>query len=199
MSKRPSFLNFATISSMWMPIFSGSLSRPAQTTRRPSGVSIRPCSLVSLVLLVLLVFFIRNLLHGNLRFSLSQLKTVFLKLQKSFISHLTQFVRHCTSVNRQVVRKLLPVKRDLDVRTVLFLCLFGEISEQFFSRCAPCRSTYSPFLNVRSLAPRQESMAAISSSPTPENSFVLFSTGTNSFITGLFCCKYNRNICFIVL
>ena len=33
------------ISSMWMPIFSGSLSRPAQMTRRPSGVSIRPCSL----------------------------------------------------------------------------------------------------------------------------------------------------------
>jgi hypothetical protein len=27
-------------------------------------------------------------------------------------------------------------------------------------------------------------MAVISSSPTPENSFVLFSTGTNSFITG---------------
>ena len=40
----PSFLNLASISSMWMPIFSGSLSRPAQMTRRPSGVSIRPCS-----------------------------------------------------------------------------------------------------------------------------------------------------------
>ena len=41
----PSFLNLASISSMCLPIFSGSLSRPAQTTRRPSGVSIRPCSL----------------------------------------------------------------------------------------------------------------------------------------------------------
>ena len=69
--------------------------------------------------------------------SLSQLKTVLLKLQKPFISHLTQFVRHCTSVDRQVVRKLLPVKWDLDVRTVLFFRLFGEIREQFFSRCAP--------------------------------------------------------------
>ena len=44
-SMTPPFLNFASISSMWMPIFSGSLSRPAQMTRRPSGVSIRPCSL----------------------------------------------------------------------------------------------------------------------------------------------------------
>ena len=70
-------------------------------------------------------------------FSLTQLKTVLLKLQKSVISHLTQFVRHCTSVDRQVVRKLLPVKWDLDVRTVLFFRLFGEIREQFFSRCAP--------------------------------------------------------------
>ena len=41
----PSFLNLASISSMWMPIFSGSLSRPAQMTRRPSGVKMRPCSL----------------------------------------------------------------------------------------------------------------------------------------------------------
>ena len=38
--------------------------------------------------------------HGNLGVSLSQLKTVLLKLQKSFIPHLTQFVRHCTSVYR---------------------------------------------------------------------------------------------------
>ena len=41
----PSFLNLASISSMCLPIFSGSLSRPAQMTRRPSGVKMRPCSL----------------------------------------------------------------------------------------------------------------------------------------------------------
>lgn len=41
----PSFPNLAGISSMWMPIFSGSLSRPTQRIRGPSGISIRPYSL----------------------------------------------------------------------------------------------------------------------------------------------------------
>ena len=35
----------ASISNMRIPIFSGSLSIPAQTMRSPSGVSTRPCSL----------------------------------------------------------------------------------------------------------------------------------------------------------
>ena len=44
---------------------------------------------MQLIGLVLLIFLIRYLLQSNLRFSLTQLKTVLLKLQKSVISHLT--------------------------------------------------------------------------------------------------------------
>ena len=42
LSKIPSLVNFVSISSIWIPIFSGSLLKPAQMTRRPSGVSMRP-------------------------------------------------------------------------------------------------------------------------------------------------------------
>ena len=48
-SKSPSFLNFTNISSICLPIFSGSLSRLAQINRRPSGVRIRPYSWLRLI------------------------------------------------------------------------------------------------------------------------------------------------------
>jgi hypothetical protein len=68
---------------------------------------------------------------------LPQFKSISLKLQKTFVTHLTQFIRHSAPVDRQIIRKLLPVKRDRDVRTVLLLRLFREIRDQFFPRCAP--------------------------------------------------------------
>ena len=57
----PSFLNLASISSMWMPIFSGSLSNPAHMMRRLSGGQDATMQFVCLILLVLFVFFIRYL------------------------------------------------------------------------------------------------------------------------------------------
>ena len=63
----PSFLNLASISSMCLPIFSGSLSRPAQMTRRPSGVKMRPCSLSVWYCWYFSYSLIRYLLHDDLQ------------------------------------------------------------------------------------------------------------------------------------
>lgn len=47
--------------------------------------------------------------------SLSQFKSVFLELQQTCITHFTQLIRHCAPVYRQVVCKLLAVKRDSNI------------------------------------------------------------------------------------
>ena len=46
---------------------------------------------------------------------LSQFKSVFLELQQTCITHFTQLIRHCAPVYRQVVCKLLAVKRDSNI------------------------------------------------------------------------------------
>ena len=61
---------------------------------------------------------------------------------------------------------------------------------------SPARSRREPLGKVSILAPRQESIAASSSSEMPEKSAAVWSTGKNSFIKSPISLKIQQTCCF---
>ena len=84
-----------------------------------------------------LIRFVRNNALRNTFAVRDELEVVQIITDQSVLLHFTQFTRHGAAVNRKIIGKLLPGKRNIKSGGLMHVHLLGKVGEQLLTGRTP--------------------------------------------------------------